>query len=89
MIMIETRDLRVPITAILHFMRHGIASFCIKGAKDNHTREHDAHFTTHTTGDGIDDPALAWNLWWVKVRLEDGSTAWALAKGFGNMDACG
>lgn len=30
-----------------------------------------AHFTTHTTGDGIDDPALAWNLWWVKVRLVD------------------
>lgn len=27
--------------------------------------------------------------WWVKVRLKDGSTAWALAKGFGNMDACG
>jgi len=30
-----------------------------------------AHFTTHTAGDGIDDPALAWNLWWVKVRLVD------------------
>ncbi len=28
-----------------------------------------AHFTTHTTGDGIDDPALAWNLWWIKARL--------------------
>jgi hypothetical protein len=28
-----------------------------------------AHFTTHTTGDGIDDPALAWNLWWIKERL--------------------
>ncbi len=27
------------------------------------------HFTTHTTGDGIDDPALAWNLWWIKERL--------------------
>ena len=30
-----------------------------------------AHFTTHVTGDGIDDPALAWNLWWVKFRLVD------------------
>lgn len=30
-----------------------------------------AHFTTHVPGDGIDDPALAWNLWWVKVRLVD------------------
>lgn len=28
-----------------------------------------AKFTTHTTGDGIDDPALAWNLWWIKERL--------------------
>lgn len=28
-----------------------------------------AHFTTHTAGDGIDDPALAWNLWWVKERM--------------------
>jgi len=30
-----------------------------------------AHFTTHVTGDGVDDPALAWNLWWAKVRLVD------------------
>jgi hypothetical protein len=30
-----------------------------------------AHFTTHVAGDGIDDPALAWNLWWVKLRLVD------------------
>lgn len=30
-----------------------------------------AHFTTHVPGDGIDDPALAWNLWWIKVRLVD------------------
>jgi hypothetical protein len=29
------------------------------------------HFTTHTPGDGIDDPALAWNLWWIKTRLVD------------------
>jgi hypothetical protein len=28
-----------------------------------------AHFTTHTTGDGIDDPSLAWNLWWINERL--------------------
>lgn len=26
-------------------------------------------FTTHVPGDGIDDPSLAWNLWWVKTRL--------------------
>ena len=30
-----------------------------------------AHLTTHVTGDGIDDPALAWNLWWIKARLVD------------------
>jgi hypothetical protein len=29
------------------------------------------HFTTHVPGDGIDDPALAWNLWWIKERLVD------------------
>src|SRR6266542_3513904 len=23
------------------------------------------HFTTHVAGDGSDDPALVWNLWWV------------------------
>ncbi len=28
-----------------------------------------ARFTTHVPGDGIDDPALAWNLWWIKARL--------------------
>ena len=27
--------------------------------------------TTHVPGDGIDDPALVWNLWWIKVRLVD------------------
>ena len=30
-----------------------------------------AHFTTHLAGDGIDDPSLAWNLWWLKARLVD------------------
>ncbi len=29
------------------------------------------HFTTHVPGDGIDDPSLAWNLWWIKTRLID------------------
>jgi len=28
-------------------------------------------FLTHVPGDGIDDPALAWNLWWLKTRLVD------------------
>lgn len=27
------------------------------------------HFTTHVAGDGSDDPALAWNLWWVPYAL--------------------
>ena len=27
--------------------------------------------TTHVPGDGIDDPALAWNLWWLKHSLID------------------
>ena len=26
---------------------------------------------THVPGDGIDDPALAWNLWWVKTAIVD------------------
>jgi len=29
------------------------------------------NFGTHVVGDGIDDPALAWNLWWVKSALVD------------------
>ncbi len=29
------------------------------------------HFTTHVPGDGRDDPALVWNLWWVKHALLD------------------
>lgn len=29
------------------------------------------HFGSHVPGDGIDDPALAWNLWWVKFSLVD------------------
>ena len=28
-----------------------------------------AHFTTHVPGDGGDDPALVWNLWWVRHSL--------------------
>ncbi|MCD6291086.1 MAG: hypothetical protein J7M34_11330 [Anaerolineae bacterium] len=27
------------------------------------------HFTTHVPGDGIDDPALTWNLWWVRFSI--------------------
>lgn len=30
-----------------------------------------ARLATHVPGDGIDDPALAWNLWWVKRALVD------------------
>lgn len=26
---------------------------------------------SHVPGDGVDDPALAWNLWWLKERLVD------------------
>jgi len=29
------------------------------------------HLATHVTGNAIDDPALAWNLWWVKYSLID------------------
>lgn len=29
------------------------------------------YLTTHMAGNGIDDPALGWNLWWVKQRLVD------------------
>ena len=29
------------------------------------------HFASHVPGDGIDDPSLAWNLWWVKHALVD------------------
>jgi hypothetical protein len=27
------------------------------------------HFSAHVPGDGIDDPAIVWNLWWVKYSL--------------------
>ena len=27
------------------------------------------HLATHLPGDGGDDPAIAWNLWWVKHAL--------------------
>jgi hypothetical protein len=27
------------------------------------------HLTSHLPGDGGDDPAIAWNLWWVKQAL--------------------
>lgn len=27
------------------------------------------HFATHLPGDGGDDPAIAWNLWWIKYAL--------------------
>src|SRR5512147_3039106 len=27
------------------------------------------NFATHITGDGSDDPALAWNLWWVPYSI--------------------
>lgn len=27
------------------------------------------HFMTHVAGDGSDDPALAWNLWWVPYSI--------------------
>ncbi len=30
-----------------------------------------AHFGSHVPGDGIDDPSLAWNLWWAKHALVD------------------
>jgi hypothetical protein len=28
-----------------------------------------SHLTTHFPGDGGDDPAIAWNLWWIKYSL--------------------
>ena len=30
-----------------------------------------ARLTTHVPGDGIDDPALAWNLWLLKTQIVD------------------
>ncbi len=30
-----------------------------------------AHLGSHVPGDGIDDPSLAWNLWWLKHALVD------------------
>jgi hypothetical protein len=29
------------------------------------------HFATHVPGDGSDDPALVWNLWWVRHAVVD------------------
>jgi hypothetical protein len=33
------------------------------------------HFTTHVAGDGSDDPALVWNLWWVPYAILDLGTS--------------
>ncbi len=30
-----------------------------------------AHILSHVPGDGIDDPSLAWNLWWAKTSFVD------------------
>jgi Interleukin-like EMT inducer len=30
-----------------------------------------AHFATHVPGDSIDDPSLAWNLWWARHAFVD------------------
>jgi hypothetical protein len=30
-----------------------------------------AHFASHVPGDGIDDPSLAWNLWWARHAFVD------------------
>jgi Interleukin-like EMT inducer len=30
-----------------------------------------AHLATHVPGDGIDDPSLAWNLWWARHAFVD------------------
>jgi hypothetical protein len=30
-----------------------------------------AHFGTHVPGNGVDDPPLTWNLWWVRYALLD------------------
>ncbi|RUA18220.1 MAG: hypothetical protein DSY55_00650, partial [Clostridia bacterium] len=36
------------------------------------------HIFSHVPGDGIDDPALAWNLWWAKVSFVDRAGAMGL-----------
>jgi hypothetical protein len=28
-----------------------------------------AHFTTHVPGNGVDDPPLTWNLWWIRSAI--------------------
>ncbi len=48
-IMLETRDLWMPITVILYFMYRSLASIRIKGAEDHHTRKHNAHFAAHAS----------------------------------------
>ena len=33
-----------------------------------------AHLGSHVPGDGVDDPPLTWNLWWVQHALLDQGT---------------
>lgn len=46
-------------------------------------------FDDECWGDALEpDAAQTPHEWWVKVRLADGTEAWALGDGFGNMDSC-
>ncbi len=53
----------------VHLRAHLIVLLFYLGASLVLTWPLAAHFMTHVTGDGIDDPSLVWNLWWVKARL--------------------
>jgi hypothetical protein len=60
----ETRVGRRWLSFVLPLLAYGVLSLVL-------TWPTVAHFTTHVPGDGIDDPSLAWNLWWAKHAFVD------------------
>ncbi len=51
--------------------RHPTVLLCFVGLSLLLTWPLALHFATHVPGNGIDDPSLAWNLWWAKHALVD------------------
>jgi len=51
--------------------RHPTVLLCYVGLSLLLTWPLALHFASHVPGNGIDDPSLAWNLWWAKHALVD------------------
>jgi hypothetical protein len=52
-------------------LRHVVVLVCYAALALLMTWPMAARFFSHVPGDGIDDPSLAWNLWWIKHAFVD------------------